>query len=418
MILEKYSMGIGDRFGRQGKAQLAAVIKAKEQGVPIAPVWNKSHREHTIVGTSPRDVRVEADRAVEQLGWDAPYYVDADHIALGNVEPFLDASNYFTIDVADFAGQQAGRDAVAAFVGRHKALAGRLKLPGIDRAVGISDRQIETAARTFLAAIRGAGEIYRRIERAKGRGNFVTEVSIDETDRPQSPAELLMILAGLADEGVPAQTIAPRLTGRFNKGVDYVGCVAEFADQFEQHLAVIALAVRELGLPENLKLSIHSGSDKFSIYAPMRRALETFDAGVHLKTAGTTWLEELIGLATAGGAGLEIAREIYAGAYARLGELCRPYAAVIDIDPRQLPLPDDVDGWSGPDYAAALRHDPQCPGYNPHFRQLLHVGYKVAAEMSNRYLDALGTYEDVIADNVTENIYQRHIRPLLLDSDG
>ncbi len=69
MLLEKYSMGIGDSFGRQGKAQLQAMIMAKAEGVDIVPVWNKSHREHFIIHTSPDDVRVEADAAVKALGW-------------------------------------------------------------------------------------------------------------------------------------------------------------------------------------------------------------------------------------------------------------------------------------------------------------------------------------------------------------
>ena len=191
---------------------------------------------------------------------------------------------------------------------------------------------IAEAARKFLAAVREAGRIYRRIAEAKSGQPPVIEVSLDETDRPQTPVELLLILAAVAEEGIPAQTIAPRFVGRFNKGVDYVGDVAEFRRQFEEDLAVVAFAVREFQLPGNLKLSVHSGSDKFAIYRPMHEALKKFDAGVHLKTAGTTWLEELIGLATAGGDGLEIAKDVYRGAWRRFDELCAPYASVVDID--------------------------------------------------------------------------------------
>jgi hypothetical protein len=137
-------------------------------------------------------------------------------------------------------------------------------------------------------------------------------------------------------------------------------------------------------------------------------------AGIHIKTAGTTWLEELVGLAMAGGEGLAIAKEIYAGALSRIDELCKPYATVIDIDRAKLPTPQEVDKWEGDRFAAALRHDKSCDNYNPHFRQLLHVGYKVAAEMGHSYLDALEKYEDIIAQNVTENIYERHIKLVLL----
>src|SRR5205814_1797651 len=113
----------------------------------------------------------------------------------------------------------------------------------------------------------------------------------------QTPADLLVILAAIADEGIPVQTIAPKFSGRFNKGVDYSGDLAQFEKEFHADLAVMAFAVKRYGLPGSLKLSVHSGSDKFSIYAPIRRVLARFDTGLHLKTAGTTWLEELIGLA-------------------------------------------------------------------------------------------------------------------------
>jgi hypothetical protein len=232
---------------------------------------------------------------------------------------------------------------------------------------------------------------------------------MDETDSPQTPLELLFILAALAAEHIPAQTVAPKFTGRFNKGVDYVGNLEQFEKEFNDDLAVIDFAIQEFNLPANLKLSVHSGSDKFSLYGPIQRALRRFDTGLHLKTAGTTWLEELIGLAMAGGEGLIIAKEIYRAAFVRYEEMAGPYATVIDIDHHRLPEPDSVDRWSEAQYATALRHDQECLAYNLHFRQLLHVGYKVAAEMGFRYLNALEKYETVIARNVTENILERHL---------
>jgi len=415
MILEKYSFGIGDRFCYQGKAQLAALIKAKQQGLNITPVWNKSNREHTIIGTKPADTRKEADDAAAACGWDGPYFVDADHIALSNVDEFIESSDFFTLDVADFTGKPADEADVKSFIQKHKKYIGSLVIDGIDESLEIGEQQIETIAKKFLLAVKEAGKIYRHIEAAKGAGNFITEVSMDETDEPQTPVEMLFILAAIADERIPAQTIAPKFTGRFNKGVDYVGNVAKFAKEFEEHLAVVSFAVKEFGLPENLKMSIHSGSDKFSIYGPIREALKKFDAGLHLKTAGTTWLEELIGLAMAGGDGLAIAKEVYDKALSRIDELCVPYATVIDIDRAKLPRPEDVDRWDGKRFAAALRHNQACREYNLHFRQLLHIAYKIAAEMGTRFSGALGKYEDVIAQNVTENIYERHIKPLFME---
>ena len=415
MILEKYSFGVGDRFGRQGKAQLQALINAKKQGINITPVWNKSHREHTIIKTTPASVRTEADEAVKALGWNDSYYVDADHIGLNNVDLFIDSSDFFTLDVADFIGRAADEKDVGAFINKYKKHVGSVTIPGIDENLNISQEQIDGIARKFLLAVKEAGKIYRHIEAAKGKGNFITEVSMDETDQPQTPVEMLFILAAVADEGIPAQTIAPKFTGRFNKGVDYVGDVTLFAKEFEQDLAVIAFAVREFSLPENLKLSVHSGSDKFSIYQSMNKALKKFDAGLHIKTAGTTWLEELIGLALAAPDGLSIAKQVYTKALSRFDELCVPYATVIDIEKDKLPPPQVVDRWSGDEFANALRHDQSCDKYDPNFRQLLHVAYKIAAEMGADYTNALEKHEKVIAQNVTENIYRRHIKPIFMD---
>jgi hypothetical protein len=237
---------------------------------------------------------------------------------------------------------------------------------------------------------------------------------MDETDSPQTPPELLVILAAIADQKIPIQTIAPKFTGRFNKGVDYVGDVRQFALEFESDLAVIRHAVEHYGLPDTLKLSVHSGSDKFSIYEPIRRGIAKFNAGVHVKTAGTTWLEELIGLAEAGPQGLTLAKEIYAKAYEDRAALCQPYATVIDIDDANLPLPGEVQTWSSDQYTAALRHNPACPQFNPNVRQLLHVGFKVAAKMGDRYLRMIQESEASISRNVTQNLFERHIRPLFL----
>jgi hypothetical protein len=415
MILGKYSFGIGDRFCHQGKAQLSAIIKAKERDLNITPVWNKSNREHTIIGTKPEDTRKEADDAVAALRWDGPYFVDADHIGLANVEQFIKTSDFFTLDVADFITQPEDKTDVDAFVRKCKKYVGSLTINGVEQSLDVTEERIRAIGEKYLLAVRQAGKTYRHIAEVKGASSFITEISMDETDQPQTPIEMFFILAAVADEAIPIRTIAPKFTGRFNKGVDYVGDVTAFGKEFEEDLAVIAFAIGEFGLPEDLKLSIHSGSDKFSIYLPIARALKKFDAGLHVKTAGTTWLEELIGLAMAGGDGLAIAKEVYAKALHRFGELCGPYATVIDIDTAELPTAEQVDKWDERSFASALRHDQSCEQYNPSFRQLLHVGYKVAAEMGTRFLNVLEKHEDIIAQNVAENIYERHIRLIFME---
>ncbi len=412
--LPKYSLGVGDRFAHQAKAQLEACAKAAEQGVEVVPVWNKSNREHMIIGSNPAETRAAADQAVKTLNWTKPYYVDADHINLKTVDRFIDPCDFFTLDVADWIGQRAEEASVHAFAKRHPELAGTVRIDGIDKPLQIDPPFVVEVAQKYLAAIQEAGRIYRYVEEKKGKNRFIPEISMDETDAPQTPMELVVILAAVADEGIPIQTIAPKFTGRFNKGVDYVGNLAKFEEEFSNDVAVIAFAIRQYGLPANLKLSVHSGSDKFSIYEPIRRTLKKFNAGVHLKTAGTTWLEELIGLAEAGGAGLGLAKEIYAGAYAHRDELCAPYAAVIDIDPHKLPSPETVALWSSDQFVSAVRHNPNAPAYNSSMRQLLHVGFKVAAKIGHPYLDLLSASEATVAKNVTENLYERHIKPLFI----
>jgi len=412
--LERYSFGVGDRFAHQARAQLRAFMQAAAQGVDVIPVWNKSYREHAIVGSAPASVRAAAQEAVKDLNWTRPFHVDADHIRLDTVEPFIETSDFYTLDVADAIGQAAEPGAVHAFLDRHHELVGSLEIAGLAEPLSTTRGDMEKITGKYLKAVHEAGELYRHIASARDGREFITEVSMDETDSPQTPPELLVILAAIADEGIPAQTIAPKFTGRFNKGVDYVGDIAQFEKEFNEDLAVISYAVNRYHLPDNLKLSVHSGSDKFSIYAPIRRALARTGAGIHIKTAGTNWLEEVIGLAESGGEGLKMAIEIYGEALDRIEELCAPYATVIDIDPAKLPARETVRGWTSEQFVAALRHDQTCKQYNPSLRQLIHVGYKVAAKMGERYLQMLEACETTVAKNVTENLFERHMKPLFL----
>ena len=412
MKIQKYTFGTGDRFAHQGSAQLRAILKAREGGIDVHPVWNKSNREHSIIKSKPDDVRAEADAAVAALGFTGDYYVDADHIGLKTVEAFIPGSNFFTLDVADFTGKAAEPGAVEAFLKAVRHYTGSLSIPGIDRPFEITEETVRGAAGKFLLAVQEAARIYRHVEERKGCERFVTEVSVDETDAPQNPVELFLILAMIARERIPVQTIAPKFTGRFNKGVDYVGNLGQFEREFDEDLSVIAFAIREFGLADSLKLSVHSGSDKFSIYPIINRLVKKHDVGLHVKTAGTTWLEEVIGLAESGGEGLELAKEIYSQARDHFAELVAPYSTVIDIDPAKLPHPKSVMGWTSTQYADALRHVESSPDYNPNFRQLLHVAFKVAAGMGQRFTLALEANEGIVGRNVTQNLFSRHLLPI------
>ncbi len=412
MKFGKYSFGVGDRFNHEGQAQLRALMRANVEGVEVTPVWNKSNREHDIVNSEPEGTRIEADEAVKALGWKEPYCVDADHINLSNVDRFIDHSDFFTLDVAVYIGNKPTAKDVVAFKQSCAILGGKVIIPGIDDSIVISDELLDEVSGKYLAAVKEAGKIYKHIVSVKGAGNFVTEVSMDEVEDPQTPVDMFFIMKMLASEKIPAQTFAPKFTGRFNKGVDYVGDVEQFTKEFEQDVLVIDYAVKEFGLPEDLKMSVHSGSDKFTIYPIMAKIIKKYDKGLHVKTAGTTWLEEVIGLAISGDEGLAVAKEIYLQALARKEELCAPYADVIDIDDAQLPTSKEVSGWTGEKFGDSLRHIPGHPDYNLNFRQLIHVGYKVAAEMGEKYTGLLKKYEDVVGGCVEENIYDRHLKRL------
>ena len=411
----KYTFGVGDRFANGAHAQLAAFIEAKKLGIDITPVWNKSNREHNIIGSEPIQTRQAADKAVADLGWTGEYLLDADHINLSTVDRFVAPCDFFTLDVADDIGEAADPADVAAFIAKHPELIGTIAIEGIAQPFEITRADVEKTANQFLKATQKAAAIYTHIVAAKGGvDNFVTEVSMDETDSPQTPSEMLIILAAIAEQGIPIQTIAPKFTGRFNKGVDYVGDPLQFEKEFNDDLAVIAHAIKTYGLPPTLKLSVHSGSDKFSIYPYIKKAIQRTGAGLHIKTAGTNWLEEIVGLAEAGGEGLALAKQIYAKALEKKEALCEPYATVIDIRNSNLPSAEEVNGWTSTQFTDALRHIPSNPGYNADLRQLLHVGFKIAAQLGNTYIQALKDNSEVVAKNVTGNLLDRHMKPLFL----
>ena len=340
--------------------------------------------------------------------------MDADHIGMNTVDEFLDYSDFFTIDVAHFIGQSSDDISKKQFIKRHEKYLGELKIPGIDEIFHIDEDFLAATADKYLKAITEVEKIYIHILVRKGKGNFIPEVSMDETDQAQTPVDLFFILAELKEQGVEIQTIAPKFSGLFAKGIDYIGDLKLFEKEFEQDVAVVKYAIKELGLPESLKLSVHSGSDKFSIYPAMGRAIQKFNAGIHVKTAGTTWLEEVIGLAKAGGKGLEIAKDIYKRSLDRYDELAGPYATVLNIDKKGLPSVNEVKTWDSAKFADALVHDPKNPGYNPNFRQLIHVGYKIAAEMGKEFITALDENREIIEEQVRYNILERHLKRLFM----
>ncbi|TDN95453.1 tagaturonate epimerase [Salegentibacter sp. 24] len=406
--LGTYSLGTGDRFGKEGKAQLMAVLKARESGVEVTPVWNKSHREHKTVGSKPHFVKDEADAAVKSLNYSGKYFVDADHINLNIIDEYLPVSNFFTIDVADYIGKSATgkeKDEFLKFIAKFQK---EVNIPGVSNKFEISETALNKILNTFLFAANKASKVYKYINKNKSE-EFVLEISMDEVENPQTPVALFFVLAAFAFYEIPVNTIAPKFTGRFNKGIDYEGDLDKFAKEFEEDLLVLDFVKKEFGLPRNLKLSIHSGSDKFSIYPIMNRLIKKHKAGLHLKTAGTTWLEEINVIAEIGEDGFEFALSIYEKALVRFDELTSPYPEVLDIDISKLPKVIELKNAGRAKMSKALRHNLEEKDYNPHFRQLMHCAYKVAAE-SEDFVRLLDKYRKPIEEAVTNNLYQKHIK--------
>jgi len=405
MHIERLSFGLGDRFGREGKAQLRAIQEINRLGFPVVPVWNKSNREHELIGTTQKTVREEANEAVKANNWKGNYYVDADHITLDNVDKFLDYSDFFTLDVASFIGKPAEKKLKADFLKRTANHA----ITGFSEA--ILNYDLNRFSDMYLTAIHEVKILYDYILAKKPSG-FIAEISMDEVPLAQSPLDLYFILKELKHLNIEPHTIAPKFTGMFPKGVDYEGDTELFAEEFDKDIRILKIAKDQLEIHHDIKLSIHSGSDKFSIYPVIRDLISKYKAGIHVKTAGTTWLEEVIGLARGGGEGLRIAKEIYHQGMIRFDELSAPYSSVLHIDSEKLPLPKEVLTWSSAHFANTLIHEQTCRDYNPHFRQLIHISYKVAAEMGGEFMDALDYYRDPIEQQVYTNLIDRHLRRL------
>ncbi|SFC46169.1 tagaturonate epimerase [Zunongwangia mangrovi] len=406
--LGRFSFGTGDRFGKEGKAQLNAILKIQEDGIPVTPVWNKSNREHETVNTKPKSVLEEAKNAIKALNFTQDYFIDADHIDRDTVDPFLENSNFFTIDVAKFIGEQSISEDIVGFKKFFQQYLSSFNIEGIDAKIDISEADFKEMTKTFLFAMKKASEVYFYIK-SKKEERFFTEVSIDEVENPQTPTELFFVLAALTFYKVPVNTIAPKFTGNFYKGIDYEGDLDQFSKEFEDDLCVLKFVKSEFDMPKELKLSVHSGSDKFSIYPIINKLIKKHDSGLHVKTAGTTWLEEAIGLAESGEEAFKFIQNLYNEALDRYEELTENYTEVLNIKKEKLPQKSAFE--NGAAFASALRHDQKNENYNPHFRQLMHCAYKIAGEKDEFY-SLLDSCRDKIEENVTLNLYERHLKVL------
>lgn len=285
------SFGFGDRLGLATPGHVAAL---RHSTLNIQPIFaQQSVRENARTGRTPQQVMDEAKRAVEAAGWEAPWGADADHLkTVEDLPPFVSAGyTFFTVDPGAHVDNAADTDPLSVLQekarGQNWDELSTLYLAGNGEAgYGAFDSEkLLRALVKYGRAISHTIAMYRRLSELKESFDF--EVSVDETDAPTTPLEHFFIANELTRAGVKFTSLAPRFIGRFEKGVDYIGDLAALDVELAKHAAVTA----HFG---TYKLSLHSGSDKFSVYPLI---VKHWGQRIHVKTAGTSYLEALRTLA-------------------------------------------------------------------------------------------------------------------------
>lgn len=279
------SFGFGDRLGLATPGHIAAV-----RGTKFAPIFaQQSVRENARTGRAPQQVMDDARRAVDAAQWDGPWGADADHLkAVDDIPPFVEAGyTFFTVDPGEYVDNSADTASLGMLRQKIKSfnwegLSGLYlheePRPGWGRFDGES---LMRAVVKYGKAIRHAAAMFNCISQLKDEFDF--EMSVDETDSPTTPLEHFFIASELTRLGVRFTSLAPRFIGRFEKGVDYIGDLNALDAELAKHAAVTS----RFG---TYKLSLHSGSDKFSVYPLIAKH---WGERIHVKTAGTSYLEAL-----------------------------------------------------------------------------------------------------------------------------
>jgi tagaturonate epimerase len=284
------SFGFGDRLGLATPGHMAAL-----RGTKFAPIFaQQSVRENTRTGRTPQQVVDDARRAVDAAKWDGPWGADADHLkTLEDITSFVNAGyTFFTVDPGEHVDNAADSDSPAVL--KKKAAkfnwdelsALYLNQTGSQAWGQFETETLQRALIKYGGAIEHAASMFSRLSQLKDEFDF--EVSVDETDSPTTPLEHFFIASELTRRAVRFTSLAPRFIGRFEKGVDYIGDLNALDAELAKHAAVTA----HFG---TYKLSLHSGSDKFSVYPLVAKH---WGQRIHVKTAGTSYLEALRVLAT------------------------------------------------------------------------------------------------------------------------
>jgi tagaturonate epimerase len=288
------SFGFGDRLGMATPGHIAA-----NRDKNIAPIFaQQSVRENHRTNRTPQDVLDDAMWAVFASDWRKPWGADADHVKeINDLLPFIEANySFYTIDPNHYVDNKSHTDPVPTLKKKIKELPWtKLEISVEELYKSYIDQSFQIEAHTLVfqeeTLLRAAAKYGRAIVHVRTLSDYLLEnvtqfdleISFDETDNPTSVAEHYFIANELRRLGVPFVSLAPRFIGKFEKGVDYIGDLTEFDNEFRKHTAVM----HAIG---GYKISIHTGSDKFSIYPSIAEHARKL---VHVKTAGTSYLEAL-----------------------------------------------------------------------------------------------------------------------------
>jgi hypothetical protein len=396
----KTSAGMGDRLGLATAGHVCAVQQA---GGSIAPIFaQQSIREMQRTLRSPDQVMDDATWGIFQESWQKGVGADADHLKTSEDIDLCLASGFtfFTIDPSNFVQNQAESSSVAELQERVRSFPKQMQLKEsglLGKSFNLEGIQIVFTEDVLLKAMVKYGlaiwhvkQLYEHLANT-AKTPFELEVSVDETDLPTSHAEHFYIASELKRLGVKWVSLAPRYVGRFEKGVDYIGDLAEFDADMQGHAAI----ARQLG---PYKLSLHSGSDKYSIYSS---AMSHTQGMVHLKTAGTSYLEALHTIAQVD---QELIKEIYAFARQRYETDRKSYHVSAQLS--RAALPEDVTAWE----ALIEQFDA---------REIFHVTFgSVLTEKKadgtalfyDRLMKDLRNHSDVYKANLTRH-FIRHLQP-------
>jgi hypothetical protein len=398
------SVGFGDRLAAATPGHIAAIRACDAAGV-MSPIFaQQSVRENTRTGRTPQIVMDAAMWAILQEGWTEPWGADADHVKVApDVAPFVAAGyTFYAIDPSDYVDNAANTEPEDVLRKKVEKLPWDVLDSSLDdmisrylaAPIALDELVLAFDEATLLRGLAKYGHALAHtftlaavIAEQMGGKPFDLEMSIDETDTPTSIHEHYFIVNELTRAGVPIVSVAPRFVGKFQKGVDYIGDTAVFEESLAEHAAIM----RHFG---TYKMSIHTGSDKFSIYPIIAEHTQNF---AHVKTAGTSYLEALRLMSKLKP---ELFKKALDLAHERFQKDRKSY--YLDCEQDKVPKSDQLS-------------DEALPGLMEEFnaRQLLHVTFGSILDVFGNELHAmLDEYEQEYRDLLSAH-FQRHITPFM-----